>query len=78
MKSCLTVHEETVAKSKLCFSKMSFQFSETEGVYVRVNVCVRMYMHALEREVCVREEGMCVGATRGYLQHPLPAPHWLI
>ena len=54
------MHEEIVAKSKLCFSKISFQFSETEGVYVCAYVCERMSMQALEREVCMREQGMCM------------------
>ena len=54
------MHEERVAKSKLCFSKMSFQFSETEGVYVRAYMCMRMRMHALERGVHERAGHECV------------------
>ena len=50
IKSCLIVHEETVAKSKLCFSKMSFQFSETEEVYACAYVCAHASFRERERE----------------------------
>ena len=64
IKSCRIVHKEIIAKSKLCFSQI-FQFSETDGVYVTMCVCVHVHECFRKRGVHERVGHVYVCVTHG-------------